>query len=459
MLIDVIVDDKKNNKSNFAQVRLDVKELKKTYYLDLGFKPFLEKLSNINSKIALDFLFISSIIYISDKIILRKFSKDNWTRDLKINIPVYNKRQWNLLKKELENIISFLTGDIWKIDFFDLKIDLIRSIKKYKQIDIDSLGDKPKIVSFLSGGLDSYIHAINWLESNKGNIFLVSHYDGSYSGVKSDQIKLLSHLKKYYPDRIVSCQSLIWQRNDQVKTSQKDEVKFENSQRGRSLLFIAMGILAANSIGDNVPVIIPENGNISLNYPLTPSRNGSCSTRTVHPYFISLINQLLKKLGFENRVSNPFEFQTKGEIVENCKNTKILKNTFKDSTSCAKRGHKINWKNRNAKQCGSCIPCIFRRVSLNKINLDLEDYGNDICIGDIDPKSRRESSFDLRAVIDVLNNNPSMNEIESKLIANGKLDIMKLSKYSELVFKAFKEVQKFFKTKASEEIMREIKIN
>ena len=41
-------------------------------------------------------------------------------------------------------------------------------------------------------------------------------------------------------------------------------------------------------------IIVPENGYISLNIPLTYSRIGSSSTRTTHPYYFELLNQLLK---------------------------------------------------------------------------------------------------------------------------------------------------------------------
>ena len=67
------------------------------------------------------------------------------------------------------------------------------------------------------------------------------------------------------------------------------EYQKETTLRSRSFLFISMAVLVADSISQEMPVFIPENGTISLNFPLTPSRRSSCSTRTTHPHFLSLM--------------------------------------------------------------------------------------------------------------------------------------------------------------------------
>ena len=67
--------------------------------------------------------------------------------------------------------------------------------------------------------------------------------------------------------------------------------------------------------GDVVELLIPENGFISLNIPLTPLRLGSLSTRTTHPLFIQQMQDILDALDFRVRLSNPYQFKTKGEML------------------------------------------------------------------------------------------------------------------------------------------------
>ena len=70
--------------------------------------------------------------------------------------------------------------------------------------------------------------------------------------------------------------------------------------------------------GDVVELLIPENGFISLNIPLTPLRVGTFSTRTTHPLFISQMQDILDALGINVRLSNPYQFKTKGEMLHEC---------------------------------------------------------------------------------------------------------------------------------------------
>ena len=99
----------------------------------------------------------------------------------------------------------------------------------------------------------------------------------------------------------------------------------EPTQRARSILFIALGLIVANSYGAQTKLLIPENGLISLNIPLTMTRLGSFSTKTTHPKFIYNINELLAKLGIKNKMINPYGFLTKGEMILNCTRADINK--------------------------------------------------------------------------------------------------------------------------------------
>ena len=82
----------------------------------------------------------------------------------------------------------------------------------------------------------------------------------------------------------------------------------------RSLLFIALGCYFAEILGEGTPVLVPENGPIALNFPLTPARRGSCSTRTAHPYFLGALNEILEKVGIPSPVYNPYELSLLSRI-------------------------------------------------------------------------------------------------------------------------------------------------
>ena len=49
--------------------------------------------------------------------------------------------------------------------------------------------------------------------------------------------------------------------------------------------------------------------------PLTEARNGSLSTRTTHPHFMTALGQCVAALGLTNPISNPFRIMTKGETA------------------------------------------------------------------------------------------------------------------------------------------------
>jgi hypothetical protein len=127
--------------------------------------------------------------------------------------------------------------------------------------------------ALFSGGLDSFVGAIDWLTRNsKGKLLLVGHHDRAVKGPKADQLALLGLLKRRFPMRVDSLQVRVGLKE------KGDEISF----RSRSLLFLGLACYAAS--GQSVPIIVPENGAIALNPPLTASRRGAC-TRTAHPSF------------------------------------------------------------------------------------------------------------------------------------------------------------------------------
>jgi hypothetical protein len=446
MVINVSVNPDEATRNEFARVTLNCSSADLSSAIDIDFSTLLNKCAE-PTDLATDFLFISAVIYCIDKLIPRSLFIDNWTRKLQVEIPVSNPDRWNQNAEDLNSAIAFLTGDLWDISYRESDCSLIRPRRiRYRLFTEETT---PGAISLFSGGLDSLIGAIDWLESNpEGTIKLVSHYDPGVAGPKSDQQRLKEELKSYYRDRINFVQVRVGE------TPSGGEVTF----RSRSIVFIGLGIYVASLAGQNIDMIIPENGNIALNVPLTPSRRGACSTRTAHPFFLKSIDQVLQNIGFQNRVFNPFELKTKGECVEQCLNQAVLRNVAELSVSCAKRGHRRTWIRRNVRQCGRCMPCIYRRASLHKIGSDTEDYGRDICSGEVDLDSKEKLVDDFRAYVSFISKNPTREEISSLLLANGNLDISLLTDYGDLVFRALEEIRVLLRSKATLRILRQARI-
>ena len=266
---------------------------------------------------AAEFAYFASVIYGCDRAINREcLDGDRWTREFAVKIPVVDPAKWSGISGQLESAIEFLTGDIWHLDFIAAVIPLFgaefkRARKKLRK----RTRIRGTVVSLFSGGLDSLIGVIDWLEKNpEQNIVLASTYDAQAENSKADQDRLLLPIHAVFPGRI---QRYVARTG---LCSGGEDTNF----RSRSLVFIANAVLAASFLGAGTTIIIPENGAIALNYPLTPARRGSLSTRTVHPHYIQQLASVLSTLGLNHSLVNPYMLKTKGEMMQECRNSEAL---------------------------------------------------------------------------------------------------------------------------------------
>jgi hypothetical protein len=162
----------------------------------------------------------------------------------------------------------------------------------------------------------------------------------------------------------------------------------------------------------------------------------------------------LSRIGLPTPLVTPLENKTKGETVDQCLNRTLLDATARLSVSCAKRGHKKHFTRRNAKSCGRCMPCIYRRAGLHVAGWDDEIYGDDICVGEVDLASEGEKPNDLRACFSFLKRNPSADEISTMLIANGSLDVTRIPAYTSIVQRSMDEIRQLLRDKATPQIKR-----
>lgn len=308
------------------------------------------------SKSAIDLLYISLMVYYADRRVIRQKENDAWTRNIKLNIPVLELEKWNSNKALLEKMLSFLSGDLWTFEFRERELNskekrVIKGIKRKKT------KHQPKAICMLSGGLDSFIGAIDILSKEK-DIWFVGHYGGG-KGVIQYQKNVIEKLISQY--KLSSDQFYNFYASP-VKPNK--HVQMEDTTRTRSFLFFAHAIILGSAVNEDITLYIPENGFISLNIPFTNTRLGSSSTRTTHPYYMSLFQQLILNIGLKIKLCNPYQFKTKGEMIVNCNDSGFLKENISQTMSCSHPDLGRYDGDPRPSHCGNCLPCIIRRASI-----------------------------------------------------------------------------------------------
>ncbi|CAE6857981.1 MULTISPECIES: Qat anti-phage system QueC-like protein QatC [Paraburkholderia] len=316
----------------------------------------LKKLGVFPSEIGIDLLVVAAHVHAADTRISRaEQSQDSWTREIRLVIPVSDSVRWAGAVSTLTKALNFLTGDRWTIGFRTRPPRFATIAQEAPPTLIAPPFDS---VSLFSGGLDSLIGAIDLLDGGSTPL-LVSHFG---EGATSDaQGKLFAALKKHYINSSFERLRVGMTFVDGLV----EDVGSENSTRGRSFLFFALGVFAGTGLGKTFILRVPENGLIALNVPLDPLRLGSNSTRTTHPYYMARWNELLAELGIDGRIENPYWETTKGEMTSNCGNQVLLTKLAPDSLSCSSPT-KGRWQGLGIEHCGYCLPCLIRRAALDR---------------------------------------------------------------------------------------------
>lgn len=379
---------------------------------------------------ALDLWYISLMVYYADKRVLRHGTFDNWTRQIKLYIPVLEIDKWNSNKKHLIEMMSFLSGDLWDFEFRKRNLNT-KETKLSKNIKNNYKGKKfnPDSYCMLSGGLDSFIGAIDLLTHNR-NIGFVGHYGGG-KGVKPYQDKVKELLKTEYG-----------LRGDEFFNFHAAPVKGkEDTTRTRSFMFFSHAIILASCSQREIDLYIPENGLISLNIPLTNTRLGSNSTRTTHPFYMKCFQMLLKNLGLNINLKNPYQFSTKGEMVKKCANIDFLEQYYIETMSCS-HPDQVRWQkgSKEPQHCGTCLPCSIRRASiLEAFQKDMTPYN--------DPNYlKKHAQIELKSfkigMLDFISNENHLFTIQ----VSGNID-ERFNDYNNLYQRGMNEFMNFINTK------------
>lgn len=335
---------------------------------------------------AVDLTILAAAIMAADTRISRKTeSQDTWTREIDLYIPVEDPALWSSNTSLMVRMLKFLTGDHWRL-FFRPRPHGFESLITRRS----ELVDPPfSSISLFSGGLDSFVGAIDLLETGERPLF-VSHYWDISTSSQKPCAQLLGTIYGSMEPRHVRAR--VGFPNNLVQGSDP-----EQTMRGRSFLFISIAIMTASALYKEIPIYVPENGLISLNIPLDPLRVGAWSTRTTHPFYMALWQKLIESLSITAHLENPYRFKTKGEMLAYCANTQFLQKHLSSTISCSSIT-KARFRGISPRQCGYCLPCLIRRAAIRTA------FGNDsttYSIADLTSQtlnSRRAEAEQIRAI-------------------------------------------------------------
>jgi len=297
-----------------------------------------------------DFVHIAAGAYMTDRCTPRGV---RFSRDLSLNVVVAALDSWTAdVLDAISGLLGWLSGDTWTVNVIPAT-------------DTAVVEDEPPQhscgpVSLLSGGLDSFLGAIDLLGTGSQPTF-VGHKDTA-SAVRQAQRVAWTWLATNYQEVPPYSRFALAQAGPRA----------ESSSRTRSLLFVALGVTVAVSTGAT-RLVVPENGYTGINLPLRSNRGGALSTRSTHPDTFRRIAEILDALDIAVSIENPFEWLTKGEAM-----IKVAGQApppgWADAAALTLSCSKLNGRwmggpsNRN---CGLCVPCMVRRATF--VRADVSD--------------------------------------------------------------------------------------
>lgn len=329
--------------------------------------PVLKRMRLAPTERAWDFTSIALSVVAADEAVPRSNSPDGWTREIDLTVAVAAPGFWDTQKDDLQRALEFLTGDIWSLTFM-----------AGGHAPTPAREARPRsedVICLLSGGMDSLVGAIDAVAGGQRPL-LVSQK------AKGDSADQLAFAKLISPGTL----------HLQLSHHARPPGPSERSQRARSIVFLGFGALAASCLdatrnGATVDLLVPENGFISQNVPLTPLRTGSLSTRTTHPFYFRELQKVLDAAGLRARITNPYEFKTKGEMLIECQDQALLDQLAWNSTSCGR------YSRTGFQHCGRCVPCQVRRgavMAWGKPDTTTKGYKYD----PLGQRDRRHTQFD-----------------------------------------------------------------
>lgn len=250
---------------------------------------------------AQDLLQLARAVYLADKLSLRATADDGWSRRMDLSVQVRAAGIWAGRPLELlSQLAETLTADRWTIS-----VHAGAAAWPHQQ---RTVADPPvEEVALFSGGLDSFAYAAERSRLSGGDMLLVSYYEPQWKGQQDRAFGAIAQGSRRMVRRLQASQQISAQR------------RLEPSARARGLLYTATAVYLA-AAHDIPQVAVPENGQLALNPALTAARAAACSTRSVHPQTLGLLNELIRAVGGSVTVVNPYLHLTKGEVCQRALN-------------------------------------------------------------------------------------------------------------------------------------------
>ncbi len=334
----------------------------------------LSQLGEVSDRV-IDLVRLAAAAYVADRLAPRGAG---FSRTMRLHVHLADPGTWSPLIPQVERLFRWVSGDVWELT---ASADAAPPADSEEQIEL--VPTKSSAVALLSGGLDSFSAAVL---PSAGGLF-ISHTDNpTVSGAQNSSWEWLT-TNGVDGERI------------RIALREADG-KRENTTRTRAILFYALAVALADARGlDRVEV--PENGFTGLNLSLGNDRGGVLSTRSTHPWTMHLVQTLLDDAGIDAQLVNPYEWQTKGELVSAAA---AASTTFIDGVattlSCAKldgRTYKGGNPNRN---CGLCVACLTRRASIRAAGIeDKTPYLATTLTGTSLDQLRSRRDLDVRALM------------------------------------------------------------
>jgi len=252
--------------------------------------------------------------------------------------------------------LDFLSGDQWDIRFSSAPSQFDLGFLPFSS-DWKPLTDKP-IICLYSGGLDSaagLVRCIGHHDSRDIVPLLVRHQNGQ----KRLVVEQISAINMAMGANLSPLILPFWMQ------SPKKFCREETSQRTRSFLFCCAAGVAASLI-EAQKIEVMEGGIGAINLPLMIGMVGSKATRNSHPTFLRRFSNLLQLVTTRDlAVELPHQFLTKAELTQSLVEAGLGEVAL-NTASCVH----YPIRDSDAKQCGTCPACIFRRQAIVTAGID-----------------------------------------------------------------------------------------
>lgn len=321
----------------------------------------IEKACGPLPPVPLDLIDIAAGIYLTD-IAIPRGRNEQFVRSIKLHIPVREPARWDAARPQLEALLYLLTGDRFAVRFHQRhgEASCVQSRRQVEPGDFDC-------VCLLSGGLDSLAAAVGLLRSGRKPL-LLSHASGNPTVARAQAASVASLRRAW--GQVGHLTVHVHPRTTPAALPFPQPERREPTRRSRSLLFMSLAAVVAASLG-SIEVYMGENGVLTAAVPLSPGRAGALSTRTTHPAVLNSFNSIVQSVGMSVRVINPFVYQTKAELLLHVLRPSLRVEEIQRTVSCWMVG-------RRHRQCGGCVPCLLRRLSMLAAGLPDEAYEMDL---------------------------------------------------------------------------------